>query len=246
MSSEVEFTGSTVEKAVANACQQLDIKEEYLNFTIVTEGSNGIFGLVGVKQALIRVISKEKQSDRDETLPDHKLNLEDEKDSAAEPENLAAAARVGRNAIEKIADKITDGARVAIREDGNRISYDITGGRAGILIGKRGQTLEAIQYLVEKVVNRNSKERVRVRIDVGGYLAKKRQNLESLAERTAQKAKKNGKPATLGQLNAQDRRIIHLALKDNEDVITKSMGNGFLRKLVVFPKKRRSHRKRRP
>jgi len=99
---------------------------------------------------------------------------------------------------------------------------------------------------VEKVVNRNSKERVRVSIDVGGYLAKKIQNLESLAERTAQKAKRNGKPATAGQLNAHDRRIIHLALKDDPEVITKSIENGFLRKLVVLPKNHRSRPQRRP
>jgi spoIIIJ-associated protein len=246
MSSEVEFKGTTVGKAVAKACQQLDIKEEYLNFTVVTEGSTGIFGLVGVKKALIRVISKEKQADRDETQPDDKFNSKDEEAIAVEPGNLTAAARAGRNAIEKIVNSITAGASIAIMEEGKRVSYDITGGKAGILIGKRGQTLEAVQYLVEKVVNRNSKERVRVSIDVGGYLAKKRQNLESLAERTAQKAKKNGTPVTLGQLNAHDRRIIHLALKENEDVITKSMGTGFLRKLVVLPKNRRSHPKRRP
>jgi len=246
MSPEVEFTGSTVEQAVAMACQQLDIKEEYLNFTVVTEGSTGIFGLVGVKKAIIRALSKEKQADSTETQPEKKRISEEKEAPAVEAGNLTGAALAGRNAIEKIANSITAGASVAIREDGKRVSYDIKGGKAGILIGKRGQTLEAIQYLVEKVVNRNSKERVRVSIDVGGYLAKKRQNLESLAERTAQKAKKNGKPATLGQLNAHDRRIIHLALKDNEDVITKSMGNGFLRKLVVLPKKRRSSHKRRP
>jgi len=246
MSSEVEFSGSTVEQAVATACQQLDIKEEYLNFTVVTEGSTGIFGLVGVKKAVIRVLSKEKQADSAETLPDKQRHPEDEKAPEAETGKLTEAARAGRDALEKIAKGITPGTRIITRDDRKRVSYEITGGKAGILIGKRGQTLEAIQYLVEKVVNRNSKERVRVSVDVGGYLEKKRQNLEGLAERTANKAKKNGKPATLGQLNAHDRRIIHLALKNDSDVITKSMGNGFLKKLMVLPKKRRSTPKRRP
>jgi len=240
MSSEVEFSGRTVEQAVSTACQQLDIKEEYLNFTVVTEGSTGIFGLVGVKKAVIRVFSPEKQVDSADTQSHNKRNLEEEEAPTVEPENLTGAAMAGREAIEKIAEAITAGTSVITRDDGKRVSYEIKGGRAGILIGKRGQTLEAIQYLVEKVVNRNNKDRVRVSIDVGGYLAKKRQNLENLAVRTANKAKKNGKPATLAQLNAHDRRIIHLALKDDDDVITKSMGNGFLRKLVVLPKKRRA------
>ncbi len=246
MSSEVEFKGSTVEKAVEIACQQLDIKEEYLNFTVVREGSTGIFGLVGVKKAIIRVLSKEKQTDRTETPSENETVAVDEENPAVAPGELSVAARAGQEAVEKIANSITAGASVLIKEEGNRVAYDITGGKAGVIIGKRGQTLEAIQYIVEKVVNRKSKERVRVSIDVGGYLVKKIQNLESLAERTAQKAKKNGKPATVGQLNAHDRRIIHLALKDDCDVITKSMGNGFLRKLVVLPKNHRSRPKRRP
>lgn len=246
MSSDVEFSGSTVEKAVAKACQQLDIKEEYLNFTVVTEGSTGIFGLVGVKKAVIRVLSEEKQVDREEERPDKKLDSIAQEAPSVEREDLSGAAKAGREALEKIADTITAGTSIITRDEDKRVSYEITGGKAGILIGKRGQTLEAIQYLVEKVVNRSSRERVRVSIDVGGYLAKKIQNLESLAERTARKAKKNGKPATLGQLNAHDRRIIHLALKDDSGVVTKSMGNGFLRKLVVLPKKRRSSPKRRP
>ncbi len=246
MSSEVDFTGRTVEQAVESACQQLDIKEEYLNFTVVSEGSTGIFGLVGVKKAKIRVLSQEKQTDRTESPFDSEPAGGEVGNPAEASENLSVAAQVGQEAVETIANGITLGANVLTKEKGKRISYDITGGRAGVLIGKRGQTLEAIQYIVEKVVNRKSKERVRVSIDVGGYLAKKIQNLESLAERTAQKAKKNGKPATVGQLNAHDRRIIHLALKNDLDVITKSMGNGFLRKLVVLPKNYRSRPKRRP
>ncbi len=246
MSSEVEFKGNSVAQAVEIACQKLDIKEEYLNFTVVSEGSKGIFGLVGVKKAIIRVLSKEKQTDRTDSPKGGERNAVAEETAARVSGNTSAAAQAGQEAIEKIANCITHGASVLLKEEGNRVSYDIAGGKAGVLIGKRGQTLEAIQYIVEKVVNRSSKERVRVSIDVGGYLEKKIQNLESLAERTAQKAKKNGKPATVGQLNAHDRRIVHLALKDDRDVVTKSMGNGFLRKLVVLPKNHRSRPKRRP
>ncbi len=246
MSSEVEFKGSTVEQAVEIACQQLDIKEEYLNFTVVREGSTGIFGLVGVKKAIIRVISKEKQTDRAETPSDNERHAVGSESSRVNQRKISAATKAGQEAVKKICNGITAGADVIVRESGNRVSYEITGGKAGVLIGKRGQTLEAIQYIVEKVVNRNSKERVRVSIDVSGYLAKKIQNLERLAERTAQKVKKNGKPATVGQLNAHDRRIIHLALRDDRDVITKSMGNGFIRKLVVLPKNQRKKPKRRP
>lgn len=241
MTSEVVYKAKTVAQAVQKACQQLEIKEENLNFEVVTRGSTGIFGLVGAKKAQIRVIVPEKQTDRDLSQEYEASESTLAADEDAPVDALSEPARLGQEALGKIAAGITTGTTVYTRDQGRRIQYKIEGGKAGVLIGKRGQTLEAIQYLVEKVVNRQSRERVRVSIDVGGYLAKKRQNLENLAEKTAQKAKKNGKPATIGQLNAHDRRIVHLALKDDRDVMTKSVGHGYLRKLVVMPKKRRKN-----
>jgi len=246
MTAEVLFKGKTVGQAILNACQQLEIKEESLNYEVVTPGSTGIFGLVGARKAQIRVFIRKKQVDRG-LGPDRsgsESNLAEAEDTSEA--SLSEPARIGKEALGKIAAGITPGTSVRTRDKGRRINYQIEGGKAGVLIGKRGQTLEAIQYLVEKVVNRNSRERVRVSIDVGGYLAKKRQNLENLAARTAQKAKKNGKPATIGQLNAHDRRIVHLALKDDIEVLTKSVGHGYLRKLIVMPKKRRNNLKRGP
>lgn len=243
MSSDVEFTAKTVAQAIDKACQQLDIEQKNLNYQVVTEGATGIFGLVGVKKARIKVFVEQKQDDKDGDDPGDEAGSDTVVSSAGTPDALSPAAASAKAALERIADGITSGTRVVTREDDRRITFEIDGGRPGVLIGKRGQTLEAIQYLVEKVANRSSRERVRVTIDVGGYLAKKRQNLESLAERTARKAKKNGRPATLGQLNAHDRRIVHLALKDDGEVTTKSVGRGYLRKLIVLPKKR--HRERR-
>jgi spoIIIJ-associated protein len=245
MTSEAAFTGKNIEKAILKACQQLDIKEENLNYEVVSRGSTGIFGLVGVKKAQIKVKIQEKQDDSHvDPSSAEQAGGQPTSISATDPE-MSPAALAGLKALEKITAAITAGTSIKTSNDGKKIAYNIEGGKTGVLIGKRGQTLEAMQYLVEKVVNRNSRKRVRVSIDAGGYLAKKRKNLENLAERTAQKAKKNGKPATIGQLNAHDRRIIHLALKRDDEVVTKSVGNGFLRKLVVMPKNR-SRSQRRP
>ncbi len=245
MSSELEFQGKTVDKAVESACQQLDIKSENLKYEVITCGSTGIFGLVGTKKAKIKVNIEEKQLDKGVEPGKKERQAKSEDGSRKELADAHNAALRGEEALQKIADGITEGARVITETKGKRIFYDIEGGKPGVLIGKRGQTLDALQYLVEKVVNRHSKERVRVRIDVGGYLENKRQNLENLAERTALKAKKNGKPATIGQLNAHDRRIIHLALKNDNEVATNSVGDGFLNKLIVFPKKSRGGQGRR-
>jgi spoIIIJ-associated protein len=84
-------------------------------------------------------------------------------------------------------------------------------------------------------VNKKSQDRIRVQVDVNGYLQKRKSNLESLAVRLAEKSKSNGKPITVGQMNAYERRIVHMALKDDGEVRTQSMGNGAIRKLMIFP-----------
>lgn len=123
--------------------------------------------------------------------------------------------------------------------------FDINGGNAAVLIGRRGQTLEAIQYLVEKIINKRRGKRVRIQVDVEGYAKNRRASLKKLAGRTAEKVKRTGKPATIGQMNAHDRRIVHMALKDDNAVRTQSVGEGYIRKLVIFPKKN-FYRKRKP
>jgi spoIIIJ-associated protein len=122
--------------------------------------------------------------------------------------------------------------------DGETLVFKVKGGNAAVLIGKKGQTLDAIQYLVEKIVNRHSENRLRLQVDVEGYLENRKTNLENLAFRLAQKAKKIGKPMTIGQLKPQERRVVHLALKANPDVRTQSVGDGFVRKLVIIPRKK--------
>jgi spoIIIJ-associated protein len=103
---------------------------------------------------------------------------------------------------------------------------------------KRGQTLDAIQSIVEKVINKHRENRTRVLVDIEGYLETRKENLEKLAMRLAEKSIRTGKPMSLGEMNAYDRRIVHIALKENPDVQTRSRGEGPLRKLVIFPKKK--------
>lgn len=159
---------------------------------------------------------------------------------APEPEeDLSEPLALGKDALQRIIDFITTDAVIHVEKNGDRFLLNIQGGNPGVLIGKKGQTLEAIQYLVEKIVNRHSDKRIRIQVDVEGYLENRRSNLRSLAKRLADKTKQSGKPSTLGQMNAHDRRIVHLTLKDNTEVRTQSIGEGFYRKLVIFPKKKK-------
>jgi spoIIIJ-associated protein len=143
----------------------------------------------------------------------------------------------GREALQRMADFITENSQIEVETNGQRVIFKIEGGNSGMLIGKRGQTLEAIQYLVEKIVNKQNEQRVRVLIDVEGYLKTRKTTLQKLATKMADKAQKTKKPVTIGQMNAYDRRTVHLHLKNNTGVRTQSVGEGYYRKLIIFPKK---------
>ena len=151
-----------------------------------------------------------------------------------------AAFQIGEQLLRRIVDAISPEADINVQRHSDNIKFNIEGGESGILIGKRGQTLEAIQVLVDKAVRRLNGQGVRLTIDVEGYLKNKEANLIRMAERVAQRVKTKGRPASVGFMNAQDRRIIHLALKDDHAVRTQSVGDGNYRKLMVYPKRRTS------
>ena len=190
----------------------------------------------------------EDDSDIDETQDENDLiqmngeEGDDEGDeSSATPKVSAAdlekAIALGREALQRLADFITENSKIEVETAGQRIVFKVEGGNSGILIGKRGQTLEAIQYLVEKIVNKQNEQRARVLVDVEGYLETRKSNLQKLATKMAEKAQKSKKPVTIGQMNAYDRRTVHIHLKNNSSVRTQSVGEGYYRKLVIFPKK---------
>lgn len=158
------------------------------------------------------------------------------------PANLEEAVEEGRRALRRILDLITGETDISVVSENGGIRYNVEGGDAGVLIGKRGQTLEAIQYLVEKIVNKQAEGRVRVQVDVEGYLDNRKANLEELARKMAEKTRKSGKPSSLGHMSAHDRRIVHLSLRDDGGVRTQSVGEGFYRKLVIFPNRKRRGR----
>lgn len=252
MSPSFEFEDKSVEKAIQKACAELNIPAAELQHDVISYGSTGIFGLVGTKKARIRVTLPEPAPELGPESPDKAISEEwSKKQTKAEAETIKSAAdreckpdsgaddskEIGKDALQRIVDLITTDAKISVKEGRGRIFFNINGGETGILIGKRGQTLEAIQYLVEKMVNKRSTKRIRVQVDVEGYLQNKRFGLQKRAKQLADKAKRTGKPATMGQMNAHDRRIVHLALKDDGAVRTQSMGEGYLRDLVVYPKK---------
>lgn len=257
----LEFEGRTVEKAIEKASDKMNIPVEKIKHDVLSHGSTGIFGLVGVKKAKIRVLipedsEKKSTAAHDVTESDsHALRNKNAKETALslvnktfgeiEPaqENQVNEQLIedGKSALLKIISYITDDAQIDTKKIKKGLQFNISGGDSALLIGKRGQTLEAIQYIVEKIINKKNEERVKIIIDVEGYLASRKENLERLANRLAEKAKKIGKPMTIGQMNSHDRRIVHLLLKNDNNVRTQSIGEGHYRKLMIFPKKKRKN-----
>lgn len=263
-----EFSGKDVNIAIENACSALNISKEELKYDVISEGKTGIFGIVGRRDAKIKVKGQANNTDPSDdpemegiqSIVDEAFGKETrreqpkskekekEKESYSMPEPVDVTQEsidLGLEALQKMADLITDDATVSAQTQRDHLTLRIEGGNAGILIGRKGQTLDAMQFLTDKIINRKSDARVRLRVDIEGYMETRKANLKQLAFKMADKVKKTGRPATINQMSAQDRRIVHLALKDDTKVRTQSMGDGYYRRLVIFPKKKSSFRGKR-
>ncbi|MBP8646304.1 MAG: protein jag [Syntrophobacteraceae bacterium] len=208
----LEIEEKSVEDAISLACEKLKLPREKLEIEILSKGSSGIFGIVGAKKAKIRVTPK--------VMP---------------PEVVAERAKEILVEVLKHVDLPTV---VESEAQEDHVCLNIISNGSGILIGKRGKTLNALQYLVGRIVQREMGENISVIVDTENYRSKREGSLTELAQQLSEKVKKSRRPLTTGPMNAQDRRVIHLALKEDEDVRTKSKGEGNLRRVIIYPVKR--------
>ena len=207
-----EFEGKTTEEAIGQACVHFQVTAEQLEIEILSVGSPGLFGLGG-RKAKIRAT---RRAETEENL-------------------LTAAQEVLENLLEKMQEKAT----VSAQMEDDRISLRIETDDAGLLIGKQGQTLDALQYLVSKMLAKKSRRKVRIAIDVEAYRARHHEALALLAQKYGEKVKKSGRPITLNPMNPYDRRIIHMALQEDKDLKTTSRGEGLYKKVIISPAKKK-------
>jgi spoIIIJ-associated protein len=207
-----EFEGKTTEEAIGQACVHFQVTAEQLEIEILSVGSPGLFGLGG-RKAKIRAT---RRAETEENL-------------------LTAAQEVLENLLEKMQEKAT----VSAQMEDDRISLRIETDDAGLLIGKQGQTLDALQYLVTKMLAKKSRRKVRIAIDVEAYRARHHEALALLAQKYGEKVKKSGRPITLNPMNPYDRRIIHMALQEDKDLKTTSRGEGLYKKVIISPAKKK-------
>jgi spoIIIJ-associated protein len=174
---------------------------------------------------------------RNDKRPQRKAPSQHPAPVARRPSGRPPAAAVARaqEVLSEIVRLSGVGATVAVAEDTDGVRLVIDGDPNGVLIGRRGQTLDAIEYLVNRIVAHDEEGTVPLVIDAQDYRARRRQTLEALAQRLAERARRRGKPVTLNPMSPRDRRIVHLALQADPTLSTRSAGSGYYRKLVIVP-----------
>lgn len=203
----IEQYGKTVEEATQAALNELGVTDQD-NKVEVEVLDEGSKGVFGwgTKFARVRVKVKEEAEDRAE------------------------------EALKKILHMLDISGEIEKESEEGQYKFNIVGGDLGLLIGRRGQTLEALQFLINRIVNKDSKEKTKIIIDVEGYRLRREKSLQDLARRLAEKARQDKKNVILEPMMPNERRIIHLALQDNLYVSTFSQGEEPLRKVVISPK----------
>ena len=205
-----EYKAKNVDEAITNACVDLGIATDQLDYVVIEKGSNGFLG-IGSKPAVIN-------ARKNQSVEDIAIEFLNKVFSAME-------------LTVKIDINVTEG------EKENTVDINIIGDDMGILIGKRGQTLDSLQYLVSLVVNKESDKFNRIKLDTENYRERRKATLENLARNISLKVKRIKKPVALEPMNPYERRIIHSALQNDKFCTTKSEGEEPYRHVVVILKR---------
>lgn len=156
------------------------------------------------------------------------------------PENTAALAEkreAAAKVLREILDRMGIEAEVSAFDDGERVILDAHGPESGLVIGKKGSTLDALQYVINRIVSKKPHDGPGIVVDAEGYRGRREDSLADLATRLAEKAMKTGRPVPVEPMNPHDRRIIHVTLKEHTGVTTESEGEGLFRRVVIYPKR---------
>jgi spoIIIJ-associated protein len=242
-----EFEGKTIDEAIEKACNEWQVSRGKLNIEIIAEGSSGFLGL-GSKKAKIMasLLSLEEEFNGTAAAADVPSPAKAAKKSARLPKPPATALRetelpAGNTAaqaktiLEGILAHMNLDCPVTVQETEEKIVLNITGNGDGLLIGRRGQNLDALQYIVNKAVHKSGNGRKMIVVDTESYRQRREESLTELAAKIGEKVKKTKKAVTLNYLNAHNRRIIHMALQDDLGLTTKSRGEGEYRKIIIVP-----------
>lgn len=260
-----EFSAKTVNDCITDACTTLGVPSDRLDYEVVSEGSSGFMG-IGAKPAVIKARIKEevaeevKQEVKEPVKTEKpvqevkKENKKEVKKEEPEQQETKVAEKPMKNIPEEDINHMKEASVKFLKEVfaamkldaeiscnysavDNTLNIDLTGNEMGILIGKRGQTLDSLQYLVSLVINKGTAEYVRVKVDTENYRQRRKETLENLAKNIAFKVKRTRRSVSLEPMNPYERRIIHSALQNDRYVTTHSEGEEPFRKVVVTLKR---------
>ena len=244
-----EFRAKTVEDAEIDAARAFGVVTSDLEVEVIEKGSAGFLG-IGSKQAVIRVRVKEDSKEApaapaaESTAPAKETDTVKEKVIDTNPVDNGDLIGDTKAYLDKLfaAMELEATVTVQMEEAEDVLSIDVEGPDMGVLIGKRGQTLDALQYLISLYVNKKSKDKyIRVKLDTENYRARRKETLENLAKNIAFKVKRSRRSFTLEPMNPYERRIIHSTLQNDKFVATRSEGEEPYRKVVVYLKKKDSY-----
>lgn len=239
-----EFSAKTVDDAITAACQDFFVTSDKLDYEVLEEGSSGFLG-IGAKPALIKArVKEDKEIVKESVKEPVKEVMKEEKKSVKETAKVSNIdAREVEEAAKKFLGEVFDAMEMEVIVDARyddaekALDVDMRGEEIGILIGKRGQTLDSLQYLVSLVVNRGQADYIRVKLDTENYRQRRKETLENLAKNIAYKVKRTKRSVSLEPMNPYERRIIHSALQNDRYVTTHSEGEEPFRRVVVSLKK---------
>ncbi|MHB1324470.1 MAG: RNA-binding cell elongation regulator Jag/EloR [Coriobacteriia bacterium] len=247
MISEVTTEGPTVAEALDAALEEMGVQQDAVEYEVLSEAGKGLFG-AGGKPARVRVWLKPTATD----VVSGNEDEEPEGDLPAVQRTLEFSAPAGVDLTEDELDAIADAGAAAIQEillslgieaeveeyegDEGEIILDIVGDDLGLLIGRHGRTLDALQILVSAIANRRLDQRHPLVVDVSGYRHRRRMKLEEIARRAADRASRQRRPVALRPMTSFERRVIHMLLRDDRRVVTESEGDEPRRMVVVRPR----------
>lgn len=260
MANVIEITGKSVEDAFMNAIVELETTSDNIGYDVIDKGSNGIFGF-GSRPAKIKAWVK-SEVEAEKKAEEEKAAEVKSTEAAAPAANSDKADVTSDNSdevlsephkkmvvtcdVDKVIRDFLDNMfkamdmdvniDIKINEEEGCVNVELGGDEMGLLIGKRGQTLDSIQYLVSLVVNKENEKYMRVKVDTEDYRKRRKETLESLAKNIAYKVKRSKRPVSLEPMNPYERRIIHSALQNDKFVATRSEGEEPFRHVIVYLK----------
>ena len=260
MANVIEITGKSVEDAFMNAIVELETTSDNIGYDVIDKGSNGILGF-GSRPAKIKAWVK-SEVEAEKKAEEEKAVEVKSTEAAAPAANSAKADVTSDNSdevlsephkkmvvtcdVDKVIRDFLDNMfkamdmdvniDIKINEEDGCVNVELGGDEMGLLIGKRGQTLDSIQYLVSLVVNKENEKYMRVKVDTEDYRKRRKETLESLAKNIAYKVKRSKRPVSLEPMNPYERRIIHSALQNDKFVATRSEGEEPFRHVIVYLK----------